>query len=73
MKKNILVRYENFHRIGFDRVNFKNIRVTKYEINHLISLYQNSYGITKFSHYGENLKFICIERGGIGRLEIGTA
>lgn len=70
MEKNILVRYENFHRFGFDRVKFKNIRVTKYEVNYLTSLNQNSYGITKFSYYGKNLKSIRIERGGIGRLEI---
>lgn len=70
MGKNIVVKYENFHRIGFDRVNFKNIRVTKYEINHLISLHQNSSGITKFSYYGKNLKSIRIKRGKIGRLEI---
>lgn len=70
IEKNILVRYEKFQRIGFDRVKFKNVRVTEYEINHLISLYQNSYGITKFSYYRKELKSIRIERGGIGRLEI---
>lgn len=70
IEKNIIVRYENFHRIGFDRVNFKNIRVIKYEISHLISLYQNSYGITKISYTTKNLNSIRIERKGIGRLEI---
>lgn len=70
LEKNILARYEKFQRIGFDRVKFKNVRVTEYEINHLISLYQNSYGITKFSYYRKELKSIRIEREGIGRLEI---
>lgn len=70
MGKNILVRFEKFNRFGFDRVKFKNIRVIKYDMNYLISLYQKSDEIKKFSYYGNSMNVIRIERKEIGRLEV---
>ncbi|MDU5922578.1 MAG: hypothetical protein E6Z20_05390 [Finegoldia magna] len=70
MEKNILVRYENFNRFGFDRVKFKNIRVIKYDIDTLKDCHHKSYGVAKIRYNSKNLKSLRIERRGIGRLEI---
>lgn len=68
--KNIMVRYKNFNRLGFDRVKFKNIRVVKYDINMLNDCYHKSYGVAKIEYNSKNLKFLRIVRREIGRLEI---
>lgn len=68
--KNIMVRYENFNRLGFDRVKFKNIRVIKYDIDRLKACDQKSSGVTEISFNAKKLKFIRIVRREIGRLEI---
>ncbi|MDU5324842.1 MAG: hypothetical protein E6149_09260, partial [Peptoniphilus harei] len=70
MGKNILVRYENFNRFGFDRVKFKNIRVIKYDIDMLKDCHHKSYGVAKIKYNSKNLKSLRIERRGIGRLVI---
>jgi|GEM_PF-3535258 hypothetical protein len=70
IEKNILVRYENFNRFGFDRVKFKNIRVIKYDIDTLKDCHHKSYGVAKIRYNSKNLKSLRIERRGIGRLVI---
>lgn len=56
MEKNILVKYENFNRFGFDRVKFKKRRVIKYDIDTLKDCHHKSYEVAKIRYNSKNLK-----------------
>lgn len=65
----IFVKKECLNRVGFDRVEFKNIGIG-YDLKKLIKISDNDDSIKKLSYYDSNLNYLKIESKNIGRLTV---